>query len=104
MLRGFVLRIGDVSYWWPCVDEILERHDLAYSGREPAAGIGGRFPAFLHGDVVVKLSGYIRSWRQGHKAERAMQAVLAIDRFLHAVASFVSRRGFTPAQGDAHAC
>jgi hygromycin-B 7''-O-kinase len=72
-------RLGDVSFWWPYVVEILERHDLADAGREPVAGIGGTYPTFLYGDVVVKLFGYVRSWRESHAAERAAQALVATD-------------------------
>ena len=34
---------------------------------------------FLYGDVVVKLFGYFRSWRESHAAERAAQALVATD-------------------------
>ncbi len=57
------------------------------------------------GDIVVKLFCYVRPWRKSHAVERAAWSLLAINRslFLYAVASFVSQRGFTPDQGDAHA-
>ena len=72
-------RLADVGFWWPCVAEILKRHDLADAGQEPVAGIGGTYPTFLFGHVVVKLFGYVRSWRESHAAERAAQALLATD-------------------------
>jgi len=102
-VQEYSSRLGDVGFWWPYVAEILKRHDLADAGREPVADIGGTYPTFLHGDVVVKLFGYVRSWRESHAAERAAQALLATDRSLHAVASLVSHRGCTPVQGGAHA-
>jgi hypothetical protein len=72
-------RLGDIAFWWPYVAEILKRHDLADTGQEPLAGIGGTYPTFLHGDLVVKLFGYVRSWRESHAAERAAQTVIATD-------------------------
>ena len=78
-IEEHVARLDDVGFWRPYVAEILERHDMADAGREPAAGIGGTYPTLLYGDVVVKLFGYSRSWRASHAAERAAQAVLATD-------------------------
>lgn len=52
---------------------------MAGAGREPVAGIGGTYPTWLCGDVVVKLFGHSRAWRAGHAAERAAHAVLATD-------------------------
>lgn len=72
-------RLGDAGFWWPYVAEILERHDLADAGREPVAGVGGTYPTFLYGDIVVKLFGYVRSRRDSHAAERAAQALIAAD-------------------------
>ena len=78
-IQEHVSRLGDVGFWWPYVAEILERHDLADAGREPAAGFNATYPTFLYGDVVVKLFGYSRSWRASHAAERAAQALIATD-------------------------
>jgi hygromycin-B 7''-O-kinase len=58
IVQKHVSRLDDVSFWRPYVAEILERHDIADTGREPAAGIGATYPTFLYGDVVVKLFGY----------------------------------------------
>ena len=63
------------------------------------AGFNATYSTFLYGDVIVKLFGYTRSWRKSH----AVQALVAIDRSFHTVASSVSHCGFTPGQGDAHA-
>lgn len=35
-----ISRLGDVSFWWPYIAEILKRHDLVDAGREPVAGFG----------------------------------------------------------------
>ncbi len=78
-LQEHVSRLGDVSFWWPYVAEILKRHGLADAGREPVAGFNATYPTFLYGDVVVKLFGYSRSWRGSHAAERAAQALVATD-------------------------
>jgi hypothetical protein len=78
-IQEYVSRLGDVGFWWPYVAEILERHDLADAGREPAAGFNATYPTFLYGDVVVKLFGHFRSWRECHAAERAAQALVATD-------------------------
>ena len=78
-IQEFRSRIGDAGFWWPYVAEILHRHDLFDAGREPAAGFNATYPTFLYGDVVVKLFGYARSWRESHAAERAAQSLLATD-------------------------
>ncbi|MFF2848432.1 phosphotransferase family protein [Streptomyces sp. NPDC058001] len=75
----YVRHLEDVGFWQPYVTHILERHDLAAPGEETVAGTGGTYPTYLHGDVVVKLFGYLPSWRAGHPAERAAQRLLATD-------------------------
>jgi len=72
-------RATDVGFWWPNIAEILKRHDLSDADHEPVAGVGGTYPTFLHGDVVVKLFGYVRSWRETHAAERAAHKLIATD-------------------------
>jgi hypothetical protein len=74
-----VSRLGDVGFWWPYVAEILERHDLADAGRELVAGFNPTYPTFLIGDVVVKLFGGTRAWRESHAAELAAQTLVAGD-------------------------
>ena len=74
-----VSRLGDVGFWWPYVSEILERHDLADAGRELVAGFNPTYPTFLIGDVVVKLFGGTRAWRESHAAERAAHGLVAGD-------------------------
>ena len=78
-VQEFRSRRGDVGFWWPYVAEVLERHDLAGGGGEPVAGVGGTYPTFLCGDVVVKLFGYFQSWPESHAAERAAQVLVATD-------------------------
>jgi len=78
-VQQYSSRLEDVGFWWPYVAEILERHDLADAGREPVAGFNPTYPTFLYADVVVKLFGYVRSWRESHAAERAAQALIATD-------------------------
>lgn len=78
-LPEHVLRLGDVGFWRPYVAEILERHGLAGAGREPLAGFNATYPTFICGDVVVKLFGCSRAWRQSHSAERAALALVATD-------------------------
>jgi len=72
-------RLDDAGYWWPYVSEILKRHDLVNAGWEPVAGTGGTYPTFLYGTIVVKLFGYLRSWRQSHAAEYEAQTLIATD-------------------------
>jgi hygromycin-B 7''-O-kinase len=78
-IQEHVARLGDIGFWWPYVGEILGRHDLAGAGREPVAGFNATYPTFLYGDLVVKLFGYLRSWRASHAAERAAHALVATD-------------------------
>lgn len=78
-IQQFRLRLCDDRLWWPYVSEILERHDLVDGAAALVAGIGGTYPTFLYGDVVVKLFGYVRSWRASHTAERAALALVATD-------------------------
>ena len=78
-LRDYVSRLDDVSFWWPCVDEILNRHCLANVGLEPVAGFNATYPTFIYGDVVIKLFGYCKSWGQSYSAERAALGLVATD-------------------------
>jgi hygromycin-B 7''-O-kinase len=75
----YISRVRDVDFWWPCVAETLERHELADVGREPVAGFNATWPTFVCGDAVVKLFGYSRSWRTSHTAESGAQALVATD-------------------------
>ena len=75
----YLSRLADVEYWRPFVGAVLERNSLAGAGREPVAGVGGSCPAFLCGDVVVKLFGHTRAWREGYRAERAAHVLIAGD-------------------------
>jgi hygromycin-B 7''-O-kinase len=78
-LQEHVSRLGDCEFWQPYLAEILERHHLTDAGRQPVAGFNATYPIFLYGDVVVKLFGYSRSWRESHAGERAAYALLATD-------------------------
>lgn len=78
-IQEYRSRRGDVGFWWPYISEILKRHDLIDSRREPVAGFNPTHPTFLTGGVVVKLFGYTRTWQKSHESELAAQAVVAID-------------------------
>lgn len=78
-LQEYLSHLGDVGFWRPYLDAILERHELAGAGLELEAGFNPTYPTFLCGDVVVKLFGYAEAWRQAHAAERAAQLLLADD-------------------------
>ena len=78
-IQHHVSRLGDIDFWWPYVVEILNRHDLADSGGEPAAGFNPTYPTFLFGGVVVKLFGYSKAWRASYAAERAAHVLIATD-------------------------
>ncbi|MFJ4922106.1 phosphotransferase family protein [Streptomyces sp. NPDC088725] len=84
-IQDHVSRLGDTDFWWPYVAEILDRHGLRDPasgpgpGRKLTAGTNGTYPTFLYGDLVVKLFGYSRAWRESHTAERAAQTLIATD-------------------------
>ncbi|MFB5663475.1 phosphotransferase family protein [Alteribacillus sp. HJP-4] len=73
----YSMLLHDENFWNFFVEKILKHHGL--SGREIIAGIGGTFPAFICGDVVVKLFGYVRAWRESFASERAAHKLLATD-------------------------
>jgi len=75
--QEYVALRGEAAFWRPYVIEILKRHELDISGQRLKAGTGPTYPTFLYGDVVVKLFGYRRWWREGYEAERAAHALLA---------------------------
>jgi hypothetical protein len=77
--QEYTSRLGDVGYWWPYVSEILKRHGLAEASWEAVAGVGGSYPTFLCGDLVVKLFGHVPPWREGFAAEHAAHLLLATD-------------------------
>ena len=90
----YLSRLADVEYWRPFVGAVLERNSLAGAGREPVAGVGGSCPAFLCGDVVVKLFGHTRAWREGYRAERAAHVLIAGDAGISAPALIADGRLF----------
>lgn len=71
--------LSDVGFWSPHIAEVLERHGLA-GADEPVAGIGGTYPTFVVGDLVVKLFGYHHRWRESYDAEHDALALVATDR------------------------
>jgi hygromycin-B 7''-O-kinase len=78
-VQEYTSRHGDLSFWWPYVAEILERHGLADAGRASVAGVGGTYPTFIYGDFVVKLFGYVPGWRKSYASERAALTLVATD-------------------------
>ena len=86
----YASRRGEVDFWRPHVAEVLSRHDPADAGGEPEPGFNATSPTFLCGDVVVKLFGYARGWRENHAAERAAQA---FDQTIPIESPFDVRRG-----------
>ena len=78
-LSDHIARLRDVGFWRPYVAEVLARHNFDPAAREPVAGFNGTYPTFVCGDVVVKLFGYSKAWREAHTGERAAYALLATD-------------------------
>ncbi|MFP3391953.1 hypothetical protein [Brevibacillus sp. SIMBA_040] len=78
-LQEYIARKDDIHFWWSYVTTILKRHGLEKKGQGLLAGLGGTYPTFLHGEVVIKLFGYIRSSEKSYEAERAAQLLLATD-------------------------
>jgi len=72
----YVLRLSDSDRWRPYLDEILRRHALPAIEHAVAPGVGGTFPTFLHGDLVIKLFGGWHSWAKSFETERAAQSLL----------------------------
>ena len=76
--RDYRERLFDAGFWQPFVASALDRHGLAID-RPPVAGVGGTYPTFICGDVVVKLFGGPPAWRKAHAAEHAVLSALATD-------------------------
>ncbi|MCA9950520.1 MAG: aminoglycoside phosphotransferase family protein [Anaerolineales bacterium] len=77
--KEYIAQRTDVDFWRPFVIEILARYKLIDARRELVTGVGGTFPTFLYGDVVVKLFGFLRSWHKSYTAEYAAHTLLASD-------------------------
>jgi hypothetical protein len=75
-IHAHVSLLCDIDFWWPYIAEILVRHSLADAGLELVAGYNGSYPTFVYGDVVVKLFGYFRAWRESHAVEQAVLKLL----------------------------
>ena len=69
------VRRSDTAFWRPWLKEIFRRHDL--KDGDPVSGIGGTYPTFICGELVVKLFGFNSSWRVSLAAERAAHEKLA---------------------------
>lgn len=67
--REYVARRVDVDFWWLNVIQALSRHGLVDADQEPVPGTGPTYPTFAYGDMVVKLFGYRRWWRNGYAVE-----------------------------------
>lgn len=80
----FKTRLSDTEFWSPYVLDVLQRHNLAGAVDDIVAGVGGTFPTFLVGEVVVKFFGYLDWWRSSCRTERAAHALLASDSEINA--------------------
>ena len=72
-------RLSDTEFWSPFVLDVLQRNDQNGSANDIVAGVGGTFPTFLVGRVVVKFFGYLNWWQSSYRIERAAHALLASD-------------------------
>ncbi|GKU84149.1 phosphotransferase [Niallia sp. NCCP-28] len=70
--------VEDMEFWWPYVVGVLEKNNMDISEHQPIAGIGGSYPAFIYGDVVVKIFGYTPSWEKNFELELAAQSAISI--------------------------
>ena len=62
--------------WSRLLHEILQRHGLNLNQAHVQSGVGGTYPTFVMGDVVLKLFGYLPHWQEAYEAEKsALQAV-----------------------------
>lgn len=72
-------RLSDIEFWSSLVLDVLQRNDLPGSINDIVAGVGGTFPTFLAGKVVVKFFGYLNWWQSSFRTERAAHTLLASD-------------------------
>ncbi len=76
----FRSRRFDPEFWLPYVQTILEDAGWHRDGSNRLeVGIGGTYPTFLHGDIVIKLFGYLQYWNESFHNEQAAHEVLAAD-------------------------
>lgn len=76
----FRSRCMDPDFWWSYVQTVFR--DASWHMDSPSQlelGIGGTYPTFLHGDIVIKFFGYLPHWRESFHDERAAHEVLAAD-------------------------
>lgn len=57
----------------------LDRQSLPRVGSRIVAGLKATYPVFICGDVVVKLFGFLPTWRRSHAAEQAADRLLGTD-------------------------
>jgi hygromycin-B 7''-O-kinase len=74
----FARRRSDAGFWFPYVNEILGHVDVAPSVRL-RPGSNPTWPTFVCGDVVVKLFGHLRPWRDVFEAELAALRLVSTD-------------------------
>ncbi|HMP54610.1 MAG TPA: hypothetical protein PKD05_23885, partial [Candidatus Melainabacteria bacterium] len=75
----FKTRLSDTEFWSPYVLDVLRRHNLACAVDDIVAGVGGTFPTFLVGKMVVKFFGYLSWWQSSFRTEHAAHTLLASD-------------------------
>jgi len=74
----FTKRRADADLWSPHVDDILRRLDVVPEG-PPVPGSNPTWPTFVCGDVIVKLFGHLRPWREVFQAELAALRLVSTD-------------------------
>lgn len=73
-IQEYGSRLDDTTFWKPYLQAVAKLEGLPNTDWEP--GIPGTFATFLAGEVVVKLFGYYRWWRECHEAELEVHRVL----------------------------
>jgi len=73
---------SNISYWWPFISEIFERH-LQLSNINPSdteTGFNSTYPVFLLKEYVIKFYGHQKTWRTAFETEKLAHLALDTDK------------------------
>lgn len=77
--RVYYSQKGDLAFWQPTIEMLLEQHDLKQSIRKAKPGFNSTYPVFVLDDVVIKFFCHRKHWQQVYEKECAVHTALAKD-------------------------
>lgn len=93
----YCLHRSDLDFWWPHINNVLERHNLADAFKSPTVecGFNSTYPVFIIDNIVVKFFGYRRAWLNAFNTECTAHEYLLKDNTILAPQQFSANQNST---------